>query len=133
MNENEIIKEYEEDFFKKTGKRIQITYNESIYIEDIKKYISNMVCKYNIFISSESKHKGRTIGTTDEQSNKIHLLRWDLSRRFKLNNSQIGKLLNCDRQSVRSSLVKVNSYIQTNDEKFMQVYNLIFPKNTLSL
>ncbi len=126
MNIDELIKSYKKDYFEKTGCEIEI--KPRYPFSEIRRFISNYICKYNI-IFADGKKGNRTV----DETNKIHLLRWILKNKYEMSGVDIAHYTNCDRTYAYRSIKLADSFIKNNDSKFMSVYNLVFVEKPLSL
>lgn len=113
----DLIKQYEKDYFEKTGERIFIKISQTPEYSEVQKYVNGYICKYNVILGLKMK-------ISSNQTDKLHLLRWKLRKKFHLTDKEIAYFCKCDRTSVLKSVKKVNSYIDTKDETFLSRFSL---------
>lgn len=113
----DLIKGYEKDYFSKTRERLHIKVPGVVEYDEIQKYVNNFICKYNIIL-------GRRVKISSKETDKIHLLRWKLKKKFYLMDKEIAYFSKCDKSNVQNSINRVDGYIKTGDERFLSRYSL---------
>lgn len=112
----ELIKGYEDDYFQRTGERIKVEWMASDS-EKVTKYINSYIYRNRVFLDSKIK-------LAHEDAEKLHLLRWILKYKFFIPEREIGIYTKCDRTYVYKSLKVAQGLIDTEDCRFIKIFNL---------